>query len=132
MAQFWRQTATDLAAALRARELGAETLLDLCLERIRRIDGHLNSFVALDEAGARDAARASDARLTAGAPRSALDGVPISVKDNLLVAGLRATWGSRALADFVPGRDELPVARLRAAGAVILGKTNVPELTLEG
>ena len=132
MAQFWRQTATDLAAALRARELGAEALLDLCLERIRRIDGHLNSFVALDEAGARDAARASDARLGAGTPRSALDGIPISVKDNILVAGLQATWGSRALADFVPDWDELPVARLRAAGAVILGKTNVPELTLEG
>src|SRR5689334_18319475 len=110
----------DLAAALRTRELGAETLLDLCLERIRRIDGHLNSFVALDEARARAAARASDARLATGAPRSALDGVPISVKDNILVAGLRATWGSRALADFVADRDELPVARLRAAGAVIL------------
>ena len=132
MAQLWRQDATTLAAALRARALTAEDLLDLCLERIRRIDAQLNSFVTLDEGGARVAARASDARLGAGAPRSALDGVPISVKDSILVAGVRATWGSRALADFVPGRDELPVARLRAAGAVILGKTNVPELTLEG
>ncbi len=132
MAQPWHADITTLAAALRARALTAEALLDLCLDRIARIDGRLNSFVALDEAGARAAARASDARLRAGTPLSALDGVPISVKDNILVAGMKATWGSRALADFVPGQDELPVAKLRAAGAVILGKTNVPELTLEG
>jgi len=122
----------ELAASLRSRALTAEALLDRCLDRIRRIDPRLNSFVALDEPGARAAARASDARLDAGAPRSALEGVPLSVKDNILVAGMPATWGSRALAGFVPDRDELPVARLRAAGAVIVGKTNVPELTLEG
>src|SRR4029078_6679204 len=58
--------------------------------------------------------------------------IPLSVKDNILVAGMPATWGSRALAQFVPGHDELPVTRLRAAGAIIIGKTNVPELTLEG
>lgn len=132
MAQAFPADATTLAASLRAGALSAEGLLDLCLERIRRIDPRLNCFVTLDEAGARAAARESDARLRAGTPRSGLEGVPVSVKDNILVAGMRATWGSRALADFVPDRDELPVARLRAAGAVILGKTNVPELTLEG
>lgn len=126
------ETITELAASLRSGALTAETLLDRCLDRIRRIDLRLNSFVALDEAGARAAARASDARFAAGAPRSALEGVPLSVKDNILVAGLPATWGSRALAGFVPDRDELPVARLRAAGVVVIGKTNVPELTLEG
>ncbi len=132
MPEPWQMDMTALSAALRARRLTAVALLDACLARIGRLDGGLNSFVALDAAGARDAARASDARLDAGAPRSALEGVPISVKDNILVAGQRATWGSRALADFVPDQDELPVARLRAAGAVLLGKTNVPELTLEG
>ena len=126
------ETITAIAAALRRRETTAEALLDRCLDRTRRIDPSLNSFVALDEAGARAAARASDARFAAAMPRSPLEGVPISVKDNILVAGMPATWGSRALADFVPDRDELPVARLRAAGAVVLGKTNVPELTLEG
>ena len=70
--------------------------------------------------------------LRAGAPRSPLEGVPLSIKDSIHVAGLPSTWGSRALADFRPDIDELPVARLRAAGAIILGKTNVPELTLEG
>ena len=127
-----RNDLVSLGMALRDGRLTAETLLDQCLDRIRRLDPALNCFVALDEAGARDAARASDARLRAGAPRSALEGIALSVKDNILVAGLPATWGSRALADFVPTADELPVARLRAAGAVIVGKTNVPELTLEG
>ncbi len=56
----------------------------------------------------------------------------MTIKDNLLVGGLRATWGSRAYADFVPDRDEIPVERLRMAGVVMVGKTNVPELTLEG
>jgi aspartyl-tRNA(Asn)/glutamyl-tRNA(Gln) amidotransferase subunit A len=126
------ESITEIAAALRRTEISAEALLYRCLERIRRIDPTINSFVALDEAGARAAARASDQRLSAGAPRSLLEGIPVSVKDNILVAGMPATWGSRALADFIPDRDELPVAKLRAAGAVILGKTNVPELTLEG
>ena len=78
------------------------------------------------------AARESDARLARGAPRSPLEGVPLSIKDSIHAAGLPSTWGSRALADYRPDIDELPVARLRAAGAIILGKTNVPELTLEG
>jgi Asp-tRNA(Asn)/Glu-tRNA(Gln) amidotransferase A subunit family amidase len=121
-----------LAALLRNGALKAETLLDQCLARIGRIDPKLNSFVWLDEAGARTAARASDARFAAGAPRSALEGVPLSVKDSILVAGMPATWGSRSLAGFAPQIDELPVARLRAVGAVLIGKTNVPELTLEG
>jgi Asp-tRNA(Asn)/Glu-tRNA(Gln) amidotransferase A subunit family amidase len=122
----------ELGVSLRSGELTAEALVDRCLDGIKRLDRRLNSFVALDEPGARAAAKLSDERFAAGAPRSALEGVPISVKDNIYVAGMPATWGSRALADFVPEQDELPVARLRAAGAVVIGKTNVPELTLEG
>lgn len=123
---------SELAASLRDGAVTAEGLLDRCLERIHRIDGQLNSFVTLDERGARQSARESDARLRSGSARSALDGVPLSVKDNILVAGMRATWGSRAFAGCVPDGDELPIVRLRQAGAVIVGKTNVPELTLEG
>ena len=122
----------EISAGLRRGTLTAEALLDRCLERIRRLDPQLNSFVALDEAGARAAAKASDARLAGGSARSALEGIPLSVKDNIHAAGLPTTWGSRALAGVLPPGDELPVARLRAAGAVVVGKTNVPELTLEG
>jgi aspartyl-tRNA(Asn)/glutamyl-tRNA(Gln) amidotransferase subunit A len=132
MEKWWRQDVGGLGKALRDGRLSAAGLVNLCLDRIRRLDPALNSFVALDEAGARKAAEESDARVRAGTGRSMLEGIPISVKDSILAAGMPATWGSRALADFVPDRDELPVARLRAAGAIILGKTNVPELTLEG
>ncbi|HTW29360.1 MAG TPA: amidase [Acetobacteraceae bacterium] len=132
MTDAWRHDITALARALGRGALTATALLDTCLDRIARLDPALNSFVALDARGARAAAADSDRRLAAGEARSALEGIPLSIKDNILVAGLAATWGSRALADFVPERDELPVARLREAGAVILGKTNVPELTLEG
>jgi aspartyl-tRNA(Asn)/glutamyl-tRNA(Gln) amidotransferase subunit A len=121
-----------LAAALRDGSVTAEALLDRSLDRIRHIDGQLNSFVALDEAGARRSARESDGRRARGVTLSPLDGVPISIKDNIVVRGMPATWGSRAFAGWVPNHDELPVARLREAGAVIVGKTNVPELTLEG
>lgn len=121
-----------IARALRAGSVTAEALLDRSLARIATRDAVLNSFVALDESGARQAARDSDALLARGAARSPLEGIPLSVKDNILVAGMTATWGSRALSGYVPAQDELPVARLRAAGAVILGKTNVPELTVEG
>ncbi len=126
------QFLAELAVALRAGALTAEALLERCLDRIRHHNPALNCFVALDEPAARAAARDSDARLRTGQPRSPLEGIPLSVKDSILAAGLPATWGSRAFADFVPAIDELPVARLRAAGAIILGKTNVPELTLEG
>lgn len=126
------QDITGLASLLRSGNLKAEGLLDQCFERIHRIDPKLNSFVCLDEAGARKAAQESDARFAAGAPRSALEGIPLSIKDNILVTGMPATWGSRSLAGFLPERDELPVTRLRGAGAVLIGKTNVPELTLEG
>ena len=126
------QDLAGLAAELRSFALGAEALLDRCLARIAGRDPALNSIVALDLDTARQAARDSDARLRAGAPLSPLDGIPLTVKDSILVRGMPATWGSRAFKDLVPAQDELPVARLRAAGAVILGKTNVPELTLEG
>ena len=126
------ETITDIAAALRAGRVTSTALVERSLQRIRRLDDRFNSFVALDESGAAEAARQSDARLSQGAPRSALEGVPISIKDNIHVAGMPSTWGSRALAAFRPAIDELPVVRLRAAGAIVIGKTNVPEFTLEG
>ena len=67
-----------------------------------------------------------------GAPLGPLDGIPITVKDSIFVRGLRATWGSRLYADHVPDTDEPPIDKLRAGGAVILGKTNVPEFTSQG
>jgi aspartyl-tRNA(Asn)/glutamyl-tRNA(Gln) amidotransferase subunit A len=107
-------------------------VVDAILDRVARVNPLVNAIVTLDTEGARSAARASEARWRAGTTLGPLDGVPITVKDNIPVRGLRATWGSQLYADFVPGADELPIARLRAAGVVILGKTNCPEFTLQG
>src|SRR5215216_5572338 len=124
--------ATELTALFAKGSLSPLEALDAALARIGRLNPVLNAIVTLDPEGARAAARASTERWAKRTPLSPLDGVPVTIKDNLLVRGLRATWGSRLYADFVPDADELPVARLRGAGAVILGKTNVPELTLQG
>jgi aspartyl-tRNA(Asn)/glutamyl-tRNA(Gln) amidotransferase subunit A len=126
------ETLAEIADALAGGSVSARALTERSLDRIRRLDARFNAFVALDEEGALAAADDSDRRRLRGGPRSAIDGAPFSIKDNLHVAGLPSTWGSRALAGFIPTRDELPVARLRAAGAVVIGKTNVPEFTLEG
>jgi aspartyl-tRNA(Asn)/glutamyl-tRNA(Gln) amidotransferase subunit A len=126
------ETLEELAAALADGRMTSMTLVERSLGRVARLDGRLNSFVAIDEEGAIAAAKESDARRERGEAKSRLDGIPISVKDSIHVAGLPSTWGSRALARFTPANDELPVARLRGAGSIVLGKTNVPEFTLEG
>lgn len=120
-----------LAARLRDGSLSAVALLEHCLARIERLNPQLNAIVTFDPS-ARSAAEAADGRIRAGRALGPLDGIPVAVKDNLLVKDLRATWGTRLYADYTPGHDELPIARLRASGAVIVGKTNVPAFTLEG
>ncbi|MDO9710309.1 amidase [Paracraurococcus lichenis] len=124
--------ARTLAGLYARRALSPVEALEAVLARIAALNPRLNAIIALDEAGARAAARASEARWRAGTPASPLDGVPLTVKDNITVAGLPCAWGSPLFRGFVPERDELPVARARAAGLVILGKTNVPEFTLQG
>lgn len=131
-ADFWRRSAVGLGGLLAGRELSPVELLDATLARIARLNPAINAIVALDEAGARAAAAASERRHARGEALGPLDGVPLTVKDNILVKGFPAAWGSALFRDYVPEGDELPVARLRAAGAVILGKTNVPEFTLQG
>jgi aspartyl-tRNA(Asn)/glutamyl-tRNA(Gln) amidotransferase subunit A len=130
--ELWRLSAGELADGYARRSFSPAEVVESVLARIGRVNESLTAIVTLDVAGARMQARASEERWRGGAARGPLDGVPITVKDNIPVAGLRSTWGSRLYAEFVPAVDELPVARLRAAGAVVLGKTNVPEFTLQG
>ena len=132
MTDWCKLPATELGAAYRAGRVSPVEVLEQVLARIARVNPQLNAIVTLDGRGAREAAQASEQRWRTGGALGPLDGVPITVKDNIPVRGLRTTWGSRLYTDFVPERDELPVAKLRAAGAVILGKTNVPEFTLQG
>jgi aspartyl-tRNA(Asn)/glutamyl-tRNA(Gln) amidotransferase subunit A len=126
------ETVEGLAAELENGQASSVGLVERAFQRIDTFDSRLNSFVALDRAGALAAAKESDQRRSLGHAHSRLDGIPISVKDNLHVAGFPTTWGSRALEDYRPAKDELPIARLRQAGMIVIGKTNAPEFTLEG
>ncbi|MGX5655631.1 amidase [Geodermatophilus nigrescens] len=119
--------ATELAALVRKREVSARELLDAHLARIERVDPQVNAIVTLDAEGARAAADAADAALAAGEPVGPLHGLPVAHKDTHATGGMRTTWGSPLHADTVPARDELVVERLRLAGAIRVGKTNVPE-----
>lgn len=119
----------QLARDLRAGTISAVELLEQSL-RTAADHADLNAFITLDPTGARVAAATADAELQAGRDRGLLHGIPIAIKDNLVTAGLRTTCASRMLADFVPPRDATVVARLREAGAVIVGKTNLDEFAM--
>jgi amidase len=124
-------TAREQAVAVRAREISARELLDLHLARIAERNPELNAIVSLDEERAREGAAEAD-RVLAAAVRSGtevgpLHGLPFAFKDTHAVAGWRTTYGSPLYADHVPDTDELIVERVRRAGVVVIGKTNVPE-----
>jgi aspartyl-tRNA(Asn)/glutamyl-tRNA(Gln) amidotransferase subunit A len=129
---LWELTAAELAAGYASRAFSPRDALESVLTRIEAVNPKLNAIVTFDIAGARAAADTSTARWRDGQARRVFDGVPLTVKDNIPVRGMRATWGSRIYADWVPDKDELPIAKLRDGGAVILGKTNCPEFTLQG
>ncbi|MBC5765970.1 amidase [Ramlibacter albus] len=131
MTQLWRLDAAQLVQGYARGDFTPGEALDACLARLAATKA-LNAVIAEDRAGATVAAHASEARWKRGEPLGPLDGIPLTLKDNLHAAGLPTTWGSRLLEGFVPRDDELPVARLRAAGAVIFGKTNTPEFAMQG
>ncbi|HEX2042882.1 MAG TPA: amidase family protein [Acidimicrobiales bacterium] len=120
-------SAVEMVGLLRAGEVSSRELVDLHLERIARLNGRLNAVVTVDEAGARRRADELDRRRAHGGPVGLLHGLPLTVKDCWATKGMRTTAGSTQMADFVPEADAEVVARLRGAGAVVLGKTNVPE-----
>jgi amidase len=124
-------SAVELAAALRARRLSARELVELYLARIARHNPALTAVCTLDEARARRRAQEADSALERGELWGPLHGVPMTIKDALETAGVRTTGGHPPLKDYVPERDAPAVARLRAAGAILLGKTNVPPLSAD-
>jgi aspartyl-tRNA(Asn)/glutamyl-tRNA(Gln) amidotransferase subunit A len=119
--------ATELVALYRAKALSPVEATQAALARIERHNGAVNAWCHLDADGALAAARASEARWRARAPKGLLDGVPMGVKDNLLVAGMPARFGSRLTPSAPRELDAPAAARLREHGAVILGKTAMPE-----
>ncbi|MDB5846815.1 MAG: amidase [Rhodoferax sp.] len=130
--ELWHCSATQLAAGYAAGAFTPREALASCLARAERCQGSLNAMVAWDRDGALRAAQASGQRWRQGVPLSRLDGVPVTVKDNLHMAGVPTSWGSRLLRGYVRTQDEWPVARLRNAGAVLFGKTNLPEFAMQG
>jgi len=130
--KLWCLTAGELVAGYGAHEFDPVEALKACLERLDSVNPTLNAIVTVDRNGAMQAAAEAARRWRSGTPLSQLDGVPFTVKDNLFVKGMRATWGSRAYENFVPEQDDLSVAKLRSAGAIILGKSNTPEFALAG
>ena len=120
-------TAREMVAAVAAREISARELLDLHLARIAERNPGLNAIVSLDEDRARAGAAEADETLASGAGTGPLHGLPFAFKDTHAVAGWRTTYGSTLFADHVPEHDELVVERVRRAGVVTIGRTNVPE-----
>lgn len=116
----------DLARALAARRVSSRELLETYLSRIEALGGGINAVVTIDADGARRRADAADAALARGESWGPLHGVPLTLKDTFEVAGMRTTAGAPDLGAHVPGRDSIVAERLRTAGAVLFGKTNVP------
>ncbi len=123
--QWSFKSATELSAALAAKKVSAVELAQDAIGRIERHDGKINAICVRDFARGLEAARAADAARARGESGPLL-GIPLTVKESYNVAGLPTTWGFLPQKDFVPGEDALSISRVKAAGGVILGKTNVP------
>ncbi|WP_382153777.1 amidase [Hydrogenophaga sp. ANAO-22] len=124
---LYQWSATQIAQAVARRELGVREITRAVLERIEGVDPKITAYARVDAEGALATADQLDARLARGESLGPLGGVPFSVKDLLATAGLETAFGSHLLAGNVPARDTVAVARLRAAGGVLLGKTTTPE-----
>jgi aspartyl-tRNA(Asn)/glutamyl-tRNA(Gln) amidotransferase subunit A len=120
-------SAVDIATWVREKKVSPVEVTEAFLARIDTVNPKLNAYVTLTSEGAREAAKRAEAAVMAGAERGSLHGVPFSVKDLIFTAGVRTTAGSRIFRDFVPDADSLVVTRLKAAGGILLGKTNTPE-----
>ena len=121
----------QLASMIKTREVSAAEVTDAYLSQIQHHNGSLNAIVTLDEEGARARATEADEMLERGATLGPLHGVPVTIKDSLETAGLRTTAGFPPLSDYMPAVDATVVARVRQAGAIILGKTNLPTLAAD-
>ncbi len=120
-------SATELAAMIRGRQVSPVEVLHAALERIEASQKVFNAFITIAADTAMTAAREAEAAVIRGAPLGPLHGVPVAVKDLVPTAGLRTTWGSLIFKDHIPDQDAVVIARLKQAGAIVVGKTTTPE-----
>jgi len=122
------KSAGELASAIRSKELSSRAIVEAHLAQIAKVNPKLNAIVQLTADSARKEADEADAALARGEIKGPLHGVPVTIKDTLETNGVICTGGTKGRANYVPKADATAVARLRAAGGIMLGKTNVPEL----
>ena len=127
MSDYNRLSAVKMRQMLGVGELAAVDLLTDCIAAIDDVNPQVNAVVTSCFDHARQQALVCDAAQANGGPCGPLHGLPVLIKDLMYTAGLRTTYGSRCFADHVPNKDALIVERLKAAGAIVLGKTNTPE-----
>jgi amidase len=132
MTELIYASATWLAEAIRQKRVSSVEAVQAYLNRIEAVNPTLNAVVQLCADRAMDEARAADAALARSESKGPLHGVPMTLKDSINTAGVITTAGTKGRASFVPQQDATVAARLRGAGAILLGKTNTPELTLHG
>ncbi|MGA2429552.1 MAG: amidase [Candidatus Acidiferrum sp.] len=123
-------TIAEVTTSIKSRKISPTEVVDVTLERIAKCEPQLHCFAHLDAEGARKQARAADLAITRGDELGPLHGVPLTIKSNIDVAGWPCTAGSLLRKDYVAGSDAPLVARLRSAGAIILGNTNTPEMLM--
>ena len=131
MADYVHLPIYQLAPLLQRKELSPVELTKATLQRIERYNPKLNGFITVTADEALREAQAAEREIGQGHYRGPLHGIPISIKDLFATRGVRTTGGSKLFADWVPDHDATAVARLRQAGAVIVGKTNLHELATE-
>src|SRR6202142_4263946 len=130
MSDLTLESAVSLAEQIRKKKLSPIELADAHLARIEQLNPKLNAFVQVNAEGSRREARAAEDAVFRGESLGPLHGVPVSIKSSIEVAGLRSEAGTKLRAGFLASHDAPLVARLRKAGAIILGNTNTPELLM--
>ena len=130
MTELWQMSAGELARLVRERQASSREVVDAHLDRIDAVNGRVNAIVEALADPARAQADAADEAVAAGEPLGSLHGVPVTIKQNIDVAGTATTLGLQALKDAIAPHDGPPVERLREAGAIVLARTNMPDVAL--
>lgn len=128
--KLYEKTIHELSSMLKAGEITSVELTESVLDRIEEVDGKVNGYITVDREGALSQAKEADAKIASGEATSELCGIPVAIKDNICTKGVATTCASKMLENFVPPYDAFVVDRIRKAGGVIIGKTNMDEFAM--